>query len=222
MCSHVLLLPTTGMSLLLVGPGPLHDIAVSAFSRSPLGRADTFLFQFLLSTPRISLSDSPLSLFFLVLAFPFYYLFYICLVPAKLRYRQYQVPLLGSPLHPSIFLDYVIPSYSSSPYCHFLSYSIINNGCHLFSGVFFTLYFHFNFLTSLFVLSGYIPSSAPNTVLLVILEHPSIFLAAVICTVSSCFTNFACPSYTSPACSNFGTVTHQNTSFNPSVKVRVC
>ena len=46
--------------------------------------------------------------------------------------------------------------------------------CNLFSGIFFTLSCHFNFLASLFVLSGYIPSSALNTVLLVVLEHPSI------------------------------------------------
>ena len=39
----------------LVGPGPLHEIAVSAFSRSPLGRADTFSYQHLPSTPRIYL-----------------------------------------------------------------------------------------------------------------------------------------------------------------------
>ena len=75
----------------------------------------------------------------------------------------------------------------------------------LFSGIFFTSYCHFNFFTSLFVLSGYRPSSALDIVLLV-LEHPSIFLAAAICTVSSCFTNFAFPSYTTPAYPHFGTI----------------
>ena len=68
------------------------------------------------------------------------------------------------------------------------------------------MYFILPFLTSLFVLSGYMPSSTLNTVLLVALEHPSIFLAALICTVSSCFTNFAFPFYTSPAYTNFGTI----------------
>ena len=43
----------------LVGPGPVHEIDVLAFSSSPLGRADTFSFQYLQSTPRISLSASP-------------------------------------------------------------------------------------------------------------------------------------------------------------------
>ena len=67
-CSHVLLLPTT-VFFSLVGPGPLHEIAVSAFSRSPLGRANTFSFQYLPSTPRISPSDYPLSPYFVALAF---------------------------------------------------------------------------------------------------------------------------------------------------------
>ena len=59
----------------LVGPGPLHEIAVSAFSRSPFGRADTFSFQHLPSTPHISLIASPISHYFLALAFSFLLLF---------------------------------------------------------------------------------------------------------------------------------------------------
>ena len=38
----------------LVGPGPLHEIAVSAFSCSPLGRANTFSFHICLQPPYIS------------------------------------------------------------------------------------------------------------------------------------------------------------------------
>ena len=52
------------------GPGPLHEIAVSAFSRSPLGRANTFSFLFLLLTPWKSPSVPPLSRRFLALTFP--------------------------------------------------------------------------------------------------------------------------------------------------------
>ena len=77
----------------------------------------------------------------------------------------------------------------------------------LFSGIFFTFYCHFNLLASLFVLSGYIPSSALNTVILVVFEHPSTFLAAVIYTVSSCSTNFAFPSHTTRSYSHFGAIT---------------
>ena len=86
----------------------------------------------------------------------------------------------------------------------------------LFSAIFLTSCCHFNFLASLSVLRGYIPSSALNTVLLVVLEHHSIFLAAIICTVSNCFTNFAFPSHSSPAYSNFGTIAEAGGSPKPS------
>ena len=49
--------------------------------------------------------------------------------------------------------------------------------------------------------------SALNAILLVVLEHPSTFLAAIICAVSSCFTNFAFPAHTSPAYSRLDTTT---------------
>ena len=71
--------------------------------------------------------------------------------------------------------------------------------------MFLALYNHFNFRTSPFFLSGDIPSSALNTVLLVVLELRTMFLAAVICTVFSCFTNFAFPFHS--AYSRFDTVT---------------
>ena len=61
-------------------------------------------------------------------------------------------------------------------------------------------------LTSLLIFGGCITSSAINTVLLVVLD-PSVCLAAVICTVPSCFTNFAFLSQASPAYSSFGTIT---------------
>ena len=44
------------------------------------------------------------------------------------------------------------------------------------------LYIAISTFSRLFVVSGDIPSFALNTVLLVVLEHPSILLAAVICT----------------------------------------
>ena len=49
-------------------------------------------------------------------------------------------------------------------------------------------------------------SSALHTVLLVVLEHTSTFLAVAICTFFSCFTNFAFPFHTS-AYFSFGTIT---------------
>ena len=65
-------------------------------------------------------------------------------------------------------------------------------------GMFLALNCHSHLLTYLSVVSGYNPSSALNTVLLVVRQHPSTFSAAVIRTVSSCFTNFAFPSH--PSC----------------------
>ena len=53
----------------LAGPGPIHEIAVSAFSRSPLGRAHTFSFLLLPVTPHKSLSAPPPLPRFLALAF---------------------------------------------------------------------------------------------------------------------------------------------------------
>ena len=79
------------------------------------------------------------------------------------------------------------------------------------------------------VLSGYFPSSALSTVLLVVLEHLGILFAVVICAVPNCFTSFAFPSHISPAYSIFGTITFyllitfiRLHLFNPSVKMRVC
>ena len=50
----------------LTGRGPLHEMAFSAFSRSLLGRTNTFSSQVLL-TPRISLNALPLPLLILTL-----------------------------------------------------------------------------------------------------------------------------------------------------------
>ena len=83
----------------------------------------------------------------------------------------------------------------------------------LFFGMLLTLvYCYFNFLASLrthlfeagtctLPVLLYIP--VHSGVLLVVLEHPSTFLAAVIWTFSSCFTDFALPSHMAPAHSSF-------------------
>ena len=63
----------------LAGPGPLHEIAVSAFSRSPLGRANNYSILLLLLTPAKSLSVPPLSPCFLELAFPLFLSFFLLL-----------------------------------------------------------------------------------------------------------------------------------------------
>ena len=97
------------------------------------------------------------------------------------------------------FLDHVIPPYSSSPFSYFLPTSLPGISCarregwqNLLFGKLFTIYSYVVLPAQLFmslrvlVLSGYISSSALNTVvLLVVLEYPSTFLAVATCTVSS-------------------------------------
>ena len=96
----------------------------------------------------------------------------------------------------SATLSHLVPARTFFIFSHTALSTIAGN---IVFGIFFILYCHFIFLMSLIVLGGYIPSSALNTVFLVVVEHPSIFLAAAICTVSSCCANFAFPSHTSPA-----------------------
>ena len=76
-----------------------------------------------------------------------------------------------------------------------------------FIGMFHILDCHSRCLTSLPVLSGWIPTSVLDAVLPVVLEHPRTFWVAAICTASSCFTNFALPSHYSPAYSTLGSTT---------------
>ena len=87
-------------------------------------------------------------------------------------------PLLGLPLNPSIFFRLRYPILFQLALLLFSpmqSYQLSMAG-NLFSGIFFTLLScHLNFITSLCVWIGYSPSSALITVLLVVLDHPSVF-----------------------------------------------
>ena len=56
----------------LAGPVPIHEIAVSAFSSSPLGRVNTSSFQCLLLSSSIAPNVLPLPPSYLPLAFPFF------------------------------------------------------------------------------------------------------------------------------------------------------
>ena len=68
MRTYFRLLPATGIPgtsfFFLAGPGHLHESAVQALSRSPLGRANTFSLLFLPSTPLISVKLFPDSILF--------------------------------------------------------------------------------------------------------------------------------------------------------------
>ena len=186
--------------------------------RCSLGGANTFSFQILLLTSRKYLSVPPLSPCFLALAFPlFKYLRVPPLSPSFLALAfplfLYVLLLLSCTPQISLWTVSLLPptsfhTFSTTlshliPARHFVTFShtAVKAG-NLFFGIFFTLYCHINFVTSLFVFKW-----VHSQFLLVVLEHPSTFLAAAICTVSSCFTNCAFPSHTSPAYSSFGTIT---------------
>ena len=138
-----------------------------------------FIIPILPSIPRMSLRVLPIPPCFLALVFLFFLSFllqYFCLEPLKLPGGHHL--FLVSPYIMSNFLNYAIPPYSSSLFCCFLPAPSTMAGI-LFSGLFLTLYYHFDFLIYIFVLSGCIPSSALNTALLVVLEHLRLCSAAV-------------------------------------------
>ena len=117
------------------------------------------------------LSFSPLSPYFLALAFS---LASILSFTSVLYPPNFSIDSTSSwsPPKSSIFLGYVIPSHSSSPFRYFLPYSPISYMAgNLFSGILFTIYeyCHFNFLACSFVLSGHIPT----VVLLLTLQYSS-------------------------------------------------
>ena len=183
---------------LLAGPGPLHDTAVSAYSRSC---TYGFIAISSLNPPYISMCCSSFTLF-LSANLSLISILLCSSVLCAPQTSPWTLTLLGFLLYTYIlphFLAYAIPSYSSPLFPCFLPCSPISHGWQPFIGVLLTSDCHFHFLASRFELSGYIPSSDLSTVLLVVLEHPSTSLAAVICTVSSCFNNFAFPTHTSPA-----------------------
>ena len=102
-------------------------------------------------------------------------------------------------------LPHRIPARPFVTYTHTVLLAIAGN---LFFGMLLKYILPFqNFSHSYLFLSGCIPSPALNTLLLVVLEHPSTFSAAVIRTVSTCLTDFAFSSHASPAHSSFGTIT---------------
>ena len=106
----------------------------------------------------------PLSPYFRAPAFLFYLSFHFCLVPPKRIYGQHF--FLGS--------SYILPYFSVSlsrvilarylvTFSHTALSAMAGN---LFSSIFLALHCHFNFLMSLLVSSGCIPSSSLNTVVL--------------------------------------------------------
>ena len=223
MCIHALLIPTTGITFFLVGPG-VHW-AVQTRSHSNI----------FLQPPVHLLSASPLLPYSRVFLSTCLSLSSTSYSPSLLLscYHQTSVQTVRTPcwFPPKSFhifsssLSHLIPARLFVIFSHTASSTMAR--INLFSGTFFTLHCHFNFLAFPFGLIGYIPSSAPSApVLHIVLEHTnnSIFLAAVICTaaVSGCFTNFAFPSHTSPAYSSFGAIPFtKRKSSNTTIKIKV-
>ena len=141
----------------LAGPGPLHEIAVSAaFSRSPLGRANTFLFLLLLLAPHKSLLIGvlPPSPCFLSASLSLSPIFSST---SSVLYAAHFSMDRVSPLSFHTFSTTLrIPLFSSSPFCYFLPYSPIR----LWLATSFLACSLLQIATSrfsrLFVLSGYI------------------------------------------------------------------
>ena len=142
--------------LFLAGPGPLHEIAVSGFSRSLLGRANTFSFLFLLLTSRKSLKSSSSFTLFLSasLCLISIFSFTSVLYPQTCRWT---VSLLGFLLYPSMLSRLRYPALFQlalllpSP----IQPSQLLLATFVFA-CFLLCYHHFN----VFVRNGYVPSSA--------------------------------------------------------------
>ena len=137
----------------LASPGPLHENAVSAFSRSPLDRANTFSFLSVILAPRTSLNVLRTSRCLLALAS----LSLSCIISfasvlylANLSIMDSTSSLVTSWLRP-YFFDYAITPYSSSPFFAALTSNPSAIAGNLFFGMFPTLYCHFNFLMSLLI-----------------------------------------------------------------------
>ena len=119
LCIYCLLLPATGIPwcqvpgisfFFLASPGRLHQIAVSAILRSPLGGANKLLFLSLRLTPRICLSSvSPISPCFLALAFPFF-LSFLPLMPCTRQTSLRTSSLLAFLSCPSILSQLSYPT----------------------------------------------------------------------------------------------------------------
>ena len=134
--------------------------------------------------PLISRSVFPSLPYSLALAFPFF-LYFLLPLPFSSETSRRTSTLLSVPLDPSILSQLRYLTIFQLSLCYSLPNSPIKYDWQ-------PLFWHvpylilpFQLVMSLFVLSGYMPSSALNTVLLVVLGHPRFFSAAAICTVSN-------------------------------------
>ena len=175
-----------------------------------------------LSPPYLSKRFSAIASSLALASIPCFYPFFEgCLVPSKLLYGQHSV-LVSSRTLPYL-LDYAIPPYSSSPFATFPLSAMAGS---LLFGMFLTLYCHFNFLPYLFVLSGYISTSALNFVFLVVLEHATNTNFCSCCHLHCSRSLRSLPMFflriLALVHSHQHQHQHQDISLNSTVKVRIC
>ena len=133
MCFYFLLVPATGIPLSSfwhIQVTYLLESAVSTFSRSPSGRADTFSFLFLPSIPRICMSmySSDATLF----RSASFSLLSIHSSTSAMYFPNLQVDITSFWFPPILFhtfsINYAIPPFSSSSFSNLLPYSSIDSG----------------------------------------------------------------------------------------------
>ena len=115
----------------LAGPHPLHETAVSAFSRSPLGHVNTFYCK----------CSSPCTLFFnaTTVAFPFFISFlYFCLPPQNFSMDSMFPPTSSHTF--STTLSHLSPARHFVPFPHTALLAMAGN---LFLGKFLAIYRYF-------------------------------------------------------------------------------
>ena len=151
--------------LFLAGPGHLNEIAVSAFSRSPLGDANAFSFLALRLIPRISLERFSDFTLFLSASLS---LLSIRPSTSALHLPNFSTDITSSWLPPAAFILSRLryPTLFQLALLLLSSTDLSTTAGNLFFCMFLTFYRHFNFLLSLLVLSGHIHSSALDTALL--------------------------------------------------------
>ena len=134
----------------LAGPGPLHEIVVSAFSRSRLGRANTFQFLFLLLTPRKSLKCFSSFILFFSASLSLNSILYFTSVLYPANFSMDSISSWFPPISFHTFsttLSHPIPARPSVTFSHTARPPMAGS---LFSGMFLTLYRHFSVRGAIF------------------------------------------------------------------------
>ena len=130
-CVHLILPPHNywhSSPLFLARPCPLHEIALSTFSRSPLGRVRVCEVLSLLLTSHISLNVFPFHLLFNATSSIYFCLSVLLRLSCNLQTSPWTVIIFCFLLFPPIPYRIRYPTLPSSPFHYFLPYSPISYG----------------------------------------------------------------------------------------------